>query len=166
MSAGQGAEAADDVPLTEGQAKLLAGVNRIEADIAGADLPHDEEGNPIEPEDQVDKAAGNRALLEFLVTAATPALPFLPTCYTPDAIANIAGAFTAVEEKYGWNVGGSIGPEFALAVFALPPTITAYQMGKEHFAAKRAEREAAEKARGQGSTGAGIQGANAGAIGG
>lgn len=166
MSARKGAEVAEEVPLTDEQAKLMAGVNRIEADISGADLPHDQEGNPIEPEDPVDKAAGNRALLEFLVVAATPALPFLPTCYTPDAIANIAGAFTAVEEKYGWNVGGSIGPEVALAIFALPPSIMAYQMGKEHFAEKRAEREAAEKARGQGSTGTGIQGANAGAIGG
>lgn len=166
MSARKGAEVAEDEPLTEEQAKLLAGVNRIEADIAGDDLPHDEQGNPIEPAEPVDKAAGNRALLEFLVTAATPALPFLPTCYTPDAIAGIAGAFTAVEEKYGWNVGGSIGPEVALAIFAVPPTILAYQMGKEHFAAKRAEREAAEMQRGQGATGTSIQGANAGAIGG
>jgi hypothetical protein len=152
--------------LTQEQAKLLAGVHGIENDLAGDELPHDAEGNPVAPAEPVDKVAGNRALLQFLVTAATPALPFLPECYTPEVIDGIAGAYTAVEEKYGWDVGSAVGPEVALAIFALPPSYMAYTMGKAHFAELRARREAADKAKAQGSTGTGLEGANATALGG
>ncbi len=153
--------------LTPEQAKLLAGVHSIESDLTGGEIPHDAQGNPVAPVEPVDKVAANRALLEFLVTAATPALPFLPECYTPEAVGNIAGAFTAVEEKYGWDVGSSLaGPELALAVFALPPTVMAYQMGKAHFAEKRAQREAEAKGRPQGATAAGLEGAATDALGG
>lgn len=153
--------------LTADQAKLLASVHGIESELGGTDLPHDAEGNLVEPAEPVDKVAGNRQMLTFLVTAATPAMPFLPECYTPDVINNIAAAFTAVEEKYGWNVGGSLaGPEFALAMFAIPPTITAYQLGKQHFAEKRAQREAQERGQPKEPQRAGLEGANAGALGG
>lgn len=157
---------AKEPALTPEQAKLIAGVNLIESDLAGNDIPHDAEGNPVEPEVPVDKVGTNADMLGFLVTMATPAMPFLPECYTPEVIGKIAGAFTAVEEKYGWDVGSKFsGPELALAVFAIPPTITAYQLGKAHFAEKRAEREAAEKAKAQGSAGTGLERATAGAIG-
>jgi hypothetical protein len=153
--------------LTPEQARLLASVNSVEAGLAGADLPHDAEGNLVPESEPVDKVAGNRQLLTFLVTAAAPAMPFLPECYTPEVINNIAAAFTAVEEKYGWDVGGSLaGPEFALAMFALPPTFTAYQLGKAHFAEQRAKREAEGKAKAAEPKGVGLEGANAGALGG
>ena len=152
--------------LTPQQAQLLASVHSVEAGLVSAAPPHDAEGNLVEEPAPVDNVAGNRQLLTFLVTAATPAMPFLPECYTPEVINNIAAAFTAVEEKYGWNVGGALaGPEFALAMFALPPTITAYQLGKAHFAEQRAKREAAGKEKPAGATSAGIEGANGGALG-
>ena len=160
-------EKADKAPrLTPAQAAILASATTVETSLAGQVQPHDEHGNPIEPEPEVDKQAGNRQLLQFLVTAATPALPFLPTCYTPEVIDNIAGAFTAVEEKYGWDVGANIGPEFALAIFALPPTVTAYQLGKAHFAELRAAREAAGKQQAQQQPKPAAQDARTNAIGG
>jgi hypothetical protein len=153
--------------LTPEQARLLASVNSVESTLGGADIPHDEQGNLLPEPEPVDKAAGNRQMLTFLVTAASPAMPFLPECYTPEVINQIAAAFTAVEEKYGWDVGGKLaGPELALAMFAIPPTFMAYKLGKEHFKLQREKREAEGKGRAQESTGTGIQGANAGAIGG
>lgn len=132
--------------LTPEQAAILAGATKTDTDIAGQ-MMHDEQGNPIDPAaqvQQVDPIEENKALLSMLVAVATPALPFLPECYTPEVIGNIAGAYTAVEEKYGWNMRGMVGPEFALALFALPPTVMAYKLGKAHFAELRAKRELEE----------------------
>jgi hypothetical protein len=152
--------------LAPEQAALLASVTATENSLAGATLEHDADGNLIEPDaEPVDKAAGNEALLAALVAMAGPVMPFIPRCYTPEVIKNIAGAFTAVEEKYGWDVGGNIGPELALAVFALPPTIAAVVLGRAHFAELKAQREAAAGQKPQEATGTGIAGANAGAIG-
>jgi len=153
-------------PLTPEQARLLAQVGAADAGLVVAEVPHDAEGNPLPPAEPVDKVAGNAELLNFLITAASPALPFLPLAYTPEVIKNIAGAFTAVEEKYGWNIGGAIGPEVALAIFAVPPTVAAYQMGKMYFADQREKREAAEKGKPESKPGGGLEGATAGALGG
>jgi hypothetical protein len=153
--------------LAPEQAALLASVTATENSLAGATLEHDADGNLIEQEaEPVDKAAGNRALLAALVATAGPALPFIPRCYTPEVIENIANAFTAVEEKYGWDVGSNIGPELALAVFALPPTIAAVVLGRAHFAELKAQREAAAGQKPKGPNEQGIDGVNAGAIGG
>lgn len=155
--------------LTPEQARLLASVHSVEAGLGGAELAHDEEGNLLPEPEPVDKVAGNRQMLTFLVTAASPAMPFLPECYTPEVINQIAAAFTAVEEKYGWDVGGKLaGPEMALAMFAIPPTFMAYKLGKEHFRQQRELREARERAgeRPKEAKETGIAGANAGAIGG
>lgn len=158
--------------LSAEQAAMLASASSVDGTLVADVLPHDEEGNLVEAEEPVDKLAGNRQLLGFLVMAATPLMPFLPTCYTDEVISNIAGAFTAVEEKYGWDIGSNIGPEVALAIFTLPPTIAAVTLGRQYFAEQRAQREAAERiAKGgqpkqaQGSQEAAMAGATAGAIG-
>lgn len=158
--------------LNAAQAAMLASASSVDGTLVADVLPHDEEGNLVEEAAPVDKLAGNRELLGFLVMAATPLLPFLPTCYTPEVIDNIAGAFTAVEEKYGWDIGSNIGPEVALAIFTLPPTFAAVTLGRQYFADQRAQREAAERlAKGQapqqaqGSQETALRTATAGAIG-
>lgn len=84
----------------------------------------------------------NRAILEVLVTTLTPALPFLPTCYPPPTIDAIARAYTAVEAKHGLNLRSAFSVEGVLLLTALPPTLLAIRMGREHFAKRRAEAEA------------------------
>ena len=84
----------------------------------------------------------NRAILEVLVSTLTPALPFLPTCYPPPTIDNIARAYTAVEAKHGWNLRNAFSVEGVLLLTVLPPTLLAIRMGQEHFARRRAEAEA------------------------
>lgn len=146
---------AKEPQLSPEQAAILASATKVQSELTGQ-LEHDEHGNLIEPEaeaEKVDPVKENTDLLAMLVAMATPALPFLPQCYTPEVIGHIAGAYTAVEEKYGWNARGMIGPEFALALIALPPTITAYSLGKKHFAELRARREA-EQARQSAKSGA------------
>lgn len=127
--------------LTPEQAAILASAQRTQNELTG-NMEHDAAGNPIEPETvKVDPVQENRDLFTMLVAMATPVMPFLPECYTPEVIGNIAGAYTAVEEKYGWKASSLMGPEVALALFAIPPTITAYQLGKAHFAEVKAKRE-------------------------
>jgi hypothetical protein len=155
--------------LTPEQAAILAGAAAVESTLGSAVPLHDEQGNLVEPEPEVDHLAGNRQILTFLVVAASPALPFLSQCYTPEVIDQIAAAFTAVEEKYGWDVGSSVGPELALAITALPPTVMAYMMGRAHFAELKARREAEGRAnpqQAQHGGASGLQGATKGAIGG
>jgi hypothetical protein len=155
--------------LTPEQAAILAGAAAVESTL-GSNVPlHDAAGNLIEEEPPVDHLAGNRQILTFLVTAASPALPFLAQCYTPEVIDQIAGAFTAVEEKYGWDIGSSVGPELALAITAIPPTVAAVLLGRAHFAELKAQREAAAKANPQQAQQGGVSGlqqATKGAIGG
>ncbi len=129
--------------LTDAQAAILASATVVESSLSGQ-IMHDAEGNPVDPEAEVvqaDPIAENAALLQMLVSMAAPALPFLTECYTPEVIGNIAGAYTAVEEKYGWNARGLVGPELALALFALPPSFMAYKLGQAHFAELKAKRE-------------------------
>lgn len=131
--------------LTPEQAAILASAGKVESELSGQ-LLHDADGNLIEQEDQPQEnpAEENRQILSLLVSLATPALPFLSECYTPEVIANIAAAYTAVEEKYGWNLRSHMGCEVTLALVAIPPTITAVVLGRAHFAEKRAQREAEE----------------------
>lgn len=154
--------------ITPEQAAMLASATMVDSGLVADVLPHDEEGNPLPPEAApADRSEGNRTLLQFLVTAASPAMPFLAECYTPDVIGQIAGAFTAVEDKYGWDIGSNIGPEFALAIFTIPPTIAAVQLGRAHFAELRAKREDAARAvGGPGRPEVGLADATKGAIGG
>ncbi|MES2163361.1 MAG: hypothetical protein V4476_19580 [Pseudomonadota bacterium] len=155
--------------ITPDQAAILAGAAAVEATLGSTVPLHDADGNLVEAEPVVDHLAGNRQILTFLVTAATPALPFLAQCYTPEVIDQIAGAFTAVEEKYGWDIGSSVGPELALAITALPPTVMAYLMGRAHFAELKAKREAegrVNQQQVQHGGASGLQGATKGAIGG
>jgi hypothetical protein len=126
--------------LTPEQAAILASASKVESDLSGQ-VTHDGEGNLIEPEAKTDAAEENAAMLGMLVAIATPAMPFLSKCYTPEVIGNIAGAFTAVEQKYGWNVRSMVGPEFALALCAIPPTLGAIVLGRAHFAEIKERRE-------------------------
>lgn len=138
-----------DAPkLTPEQAAILASAGKVENDLSGQIL-HDENGNIIdaEAEPQENPAEENRQILSLLVSLATPALPFLAECYTPEVVANIAAAYTAVEEKYGWNLRSHMGCEVTLALVAIPPTLTAVVLGRQHFAEKRAQREAEERAK-------------------
>lgn len=129
--------------LSQEQAALLAHVTKLDAEVT-PEITHDENGELIpEPESQDSAAAENKAILQVLIAMASPALPFLGECYTPDAIERIANAYTAVEQKYGWEARKHLGVEVQLAIVALPPTVMAYMMGKEYFKQKR---EAAEQA--------------------
>lgn len=94
----------------------------------------------------VDRGAELGAMLTLGVSMAAPALPFLPACYTPEVCGQIGHAFNAVAEKYGWNLGGIDSPELALALVTVPPTLAAIKLGRDHFAAKRAEAEAQARA--------------------
>lgn len=133
--------------LTPEQAAILASASKVESDLVGQ-IMHDENGNLIEPVDEQAAQASaeeeNADLLNLLIGIASPALPFLSQCYTPEVVQSIAAAYTKVEEKYGWNARGMIGCEFALGLVAIPPTILAYVMGKKHFAELKAQRELAE----------------------
>jgi hypothetical protein len=124
---------------TEGPA-LPPELAELQALAAGADAQLADAGMPpgAEPAPAVDRGAELGAMLQMGVMIATPAMPFLPQCYTPDVCAQIGTAFAAVAEKHGWNLDNISSPELALAVVTLPPTITAIVMGRAHFAAKRA----------------------------
>ena len=73
------------------------------------------------------------AMVHLGVVMLTPAMPFLPACYTPDACQRIGTAFEAVAEKRGWNLDEVMTPELALVLVMLPPTIQAVIAGKKHF---------------------------------
>ncbi|NUO87662.1 MAG: hypothetical protein HOQ37_16335 [Cupriavidus sp.] len=89
---------------------------------AGADLPP----LPGEPE-PVDPAVEWEMSLTLLVTVLSPALPYLPSVYTPDTIKALAGAIVPVADKYGLNVGGLMsGPEIGLLLVAGPLALSTY----------------------------------------
>ena len=89
----------------------------------------------------------NQAIFESIVTMLTPALPFLAQCYPKPVVEGIARAYTAVEVKRGWSLSGMLSAEGALAMVALPPTVMAIAMGREHFARLRQQRERELEAR-------------------
>lgn len=89
------------------------------------------------PEPEVNRAEELGAMLALGVTMVAPALPFMPACYPPEVCQQIGTALDAVAEKYGWNLQGLQSPELALAAVALPPTVAAVMMGRQHFAEKR-----------------------------
>ncbi|MFG6440526.1 hypothetical protein [Roseateles sp. LKC17W] len=124
-------------------ADLAAIAAAADAEIAGqaAALPG---AAPAEP--PPDQGAELAAMLQMGVAMASPALPFLPACYTPEVCGQIGTAFAAVAEKHGWNLSAVKSPELALAVVTIPPTVAAVGMGRAHFAELRARREAAERA--------------------
>ncbi len=100
----------------------------------------------MEPPPAPDKGAELGAMLQMGVMMATPALPFLPSCYTPEVCAQIGTAFAAVAEKYGWQLNAISSPELALAVVTVPATVQAVILGREYFKTKREQEEAAARA--------------------
>src|SRR6478736_9637827 len=100
-----------ETALTPEQKQLLASVTAIDQSIEQP-IAHDEQGNPVEPEQQVSALQENTAILAALVITLTPALPFLKECYPPQTIQQIAAAYTAVEEKRGWNARQFLSVEF------------------------------------------------------
>lgn len=81
---------------------------------------------PGEPE-PVDPADEWTMTLTVLVTALSPALPYLPAIYTPDTIRALAGAIVPVASKYGLSVGGIMsGPEIGLLMVAGPLALSTY----------------------------------------
>ncbi|MFZ6748048.1 hypothetical protein [Undibacterium sp. Ren11W] len=126
--------------LTPEQAALLAHVTKVESEITPDIDLHDEHGNPVPPEPTLeDAAAENAAILSVLLTMLAPAMPFLDKCYPPEVVDHIAGAYTAVEVKHGWNARQYLSVEVQLAIVALPPTILAFALGKKYFESKRAQ---------------------------
>lgn len=83
-----------------------------------------------------DTAEENRMILTALIEMLKPALPFLGECYSPPVIQQIAYAYTAVEEKRGWNARQYLSVELQLALVTIPPTIGAFFLGREYFRAK------------------------------
>lgn len=102
---------------------------------AGAELPQAPRPDPAA---SIEQGRELSAVLQLGVMTLTPALPFLPQCYTPEACDRIGYALAAVAEKRGWNLGQFMGPETALAVAVIPPTVAAVAIGKQYFAARRA----------------------------
>lgn len=128
--------------LTPEQAQLLAHVAQTESTFDTGAIPHDEQGNPIPPEPSIDEAAAENAqILAMAISMLTPAMPFLADCYPPDTINRIAAAYTAVEQKHGWNARQYLSVEVQLLIVALPPTMQAIVIGKAYFAARKAEAE-------------------------
>lgn len=144
----QGAGLAPPTETDDAQAERQAAERQAAAvDGEFADLGQPGPGAPAGPVPVVVNALDeNRAILEVLVTTLTPALPFLPTCYPPPTIDAIARAYTAVEAKYGWNLRSAFSVEGVLIMTALPPTLLAVKMGREHFARRQAEAEASSSA--------------------
>ncbi|WP_423197151.1 hypothetical protein DFLDMN_000728 [Cupriavidus sp. H19C3] len=102
---------------------------------AGADLPP----LPGEPE-PIDPAVEWEMTLNVLVAALSPALPYVPTIYTPEAIKALAAAIVPVANKYGLSVGGIMaGPEIGLLMVAGPLALATVVAHKQW----RAEQEAA-----------------------
>lgn len=131
--------------LTKEQAQLLSIAAQVEDETAPPET-HDENGEPIQqPENIENAAAENRAILRALIGMLSPALPFLPECYDAATIERIANAYTAVEEKYGWNARSHLGVEVQLAIVAIPPTIAAIVMGRQFFAWKKEQAQIAQK---------------------
>jgi hypothetical protein len=141
------AEDADHLPppgetgeLAPELANLAGLAAAADAQVANADLPPG-----AQPPAPIDKGQEFAAMITMAVAVLSPALPFLAQCYPPPTCEQIGIAFGAVADKRGWSMGALSSPELALAVVAVPPTITAFVLGKAHFAAKRAE-EAIAKA--------------------
>lgn len=112
-----------------------------DAQISGAsELP----GQEQQPD--IDRGAEFAAMLTMGVAMLTPAMPFLPGCYTPDTCRQIGTAFAAVADKRGWDLGALQSPELALAVVSIPPTVAAIVQGRAWLADKRERAERAEKA--------------------
>lgn len=130
--------------LSPDQRVLLAHVTATEQSLGGNTIDVDEQGNPIPPGEQAqpeNPAGENLAILQTLIAILTPALPFLPKVYTPDTVERIANAYTAVEEKYGWNIRGMMGVEVQLAIVAIPPTIQAIALGRAYFEQQKRDAE-------------------------
>ena len=126
-------------------AELAAIAQAQDAAIDGAQIvPGAATAEPAEPEK--DRAAELAAMLGMGVAMAAPMLPFLPACYTPEVCAQIGVALDAVATKYGWNLDGLSSPELALATVSIPPTVLAFVLARQHFAAKRQADEAAKQA--------------------
>lgn len=137
---------ANDAALNPQQQALLSSAAAVDEAVAPL-VTVDAQGRPLEqaPDKQAAQDSAysrNRDLLDMGIGMLTPMLPFLPTCYTPEVLDRIAAAFTAVEIKRGWNIDEKMAPEVMLAIAALPPSITAFMMGREYLALKRAEKAA------------------------
>jgi hypothetical protein len=130
-----------DIELNQEQKLLLGHVNQVEQNLGANTIDVDDAGNPKPEVDPGNPSEENKAILATLIAILTPAMPFLQECYPPDVIERIANAYTAVEDKYGWNVRGMMGVEVQLAIVAIPPTIQAIVLGKAYFAAKKRDAE-------------------------
>jgi hypothetical protein len=142
--------------LSKEQAQLLAIAQQVEGETTPPET-HDENGEPIQQPETIESAAAeNAAILGAIIDMLEPALPFLPECYDKKTIEKIANAYTAVEEKHGWNARSHLGVEVQLAFVAIPPTIAAVVVGKKYFEWKkeqaRLENEAAKLGAGDGRT--------------
>lgn len=102
---------------------------------AGENLPP----LPGEPE-PIDPAVEWEMTLGVLVAVLSPALPYVPTVYTPAAIKALAAAIVPVANKYGLSVGGIMsGPEVGLLMVAGPLALATVVAHKQW----RAEQDAA-----------------------
>ena len=127
----QAGEALADDELTATQLNSLARAEALESAIAP---PVDENGNPVQPAPEpMDAGQENTIILGLLIDMLKPAMPFLNGCYPPATVQRIALAYTAVEEKRGWNARAFLSVEAQLAIVAIPPAIQAFVMGREYF---------------------------------
>jgi hypothetical protein len=121
--------------LTPEQQALLSGAAAVDGSIEPV-ITHDAEGNLIaqdEAQTGTDAMQRNRELLNLGLSLLLPVAPFLKDCYPPATVDAIAGAFTAVEVKRGWDVQKFMSEEFVLAVVTIPPTIKAWLMGRAYL---------------------------------
>jgi hypothetical protein len=127
----------EQTTATADDAALLADAMAVEAEF-GAPA-----GVPGEAPAPVDPAAEIRALLEVLRMIASPLSPVVARVWTDDVLGATAPALAAVMDKYGLSLGGldRWGPEIALAVAILPPTVATVQ-GIQAEAAERRRAEA------------------------
>jgi hypothetical protein len=136
----------NDLPqLSEVPPDLAAVAAAADAQVSGAiEVPPPPGQAPPEPPDPGAELA---AMLQMGVTMFAPVLPFLPECYPKATCEQIGTAFAAVAQKYGWDLDLLNSPELALAIVAVPPTISAVVQGRAYFAKKKADAAAAEKAK-------------------
>lgn len=136
--------AAENASLSPQQQAILSSAAAVDGEVAPV-ITHAADGTLIEQQADEQEAqdaaySRNRDLLTMGIAALTPMLPFLPQCYTPQVIEQIAAAFTQVEKKRGWNLGDQMSPELMLAMATIPPSVTAFMLGRQYLAAKQAEK--------------------------
>lgn len=149
MSEATADQAADGAALPPELAELTAVAAAADAALTGADLPP---GAPPPPE--VDKAAELADMLTLGITVGSKVLPPLGKYFPPDTCHQIADAYIACAEKYGWTWHEKTGgPEVRLGMAIGVPAFLCAMETRAWLQWKREQAEAEARAAAKPATG-------------